>query len=123
MSEFKLPTIPIAASRVNPGNLIIIAKPKTGKTSMLASLPNCLILDTENGSDFVTALKVKVSSISDIRSVGDAIIKAGKPYKFIAVDTVTSLEEMCIPYAEELYSKTPKLTLGLITVMLYEKSL
>ena len=105
--EFKLPTKKVKASVKNPKNLIIFSKPKAGKTSLLSKLDDCLILDTEEGSDFVDALKVKVGSIADIKKVGVAITKAEFPYKYIAVDTVTKLEELCIPYAEELFSKSP----------------
>jgi hypothetical protein len=52
-------------------------------------------------------MKLKATSIEDIKQIGKAIKDAGNPYKYVAVDTITALEEMCIPYAEELYSKTP----------------
>ena len=35
-----------------------------------------------------------------------SIKAAGNPYKYIAVDTITALEEMCVPYAEKIYAKT-----------------
>lgn len=102
-----LPTAPIAAVTQNPKNLIIFSKPKVGKTELLAGLPDCLIIDLENGTDYVDAMKLKASSIKDIKLIGQAIIQANKPYKFIAVDTITALEEMCVPYAEQLYANTP----------------
>lgn len=105
--KFVLPTAPVKAVRQSPKNLIIFAKPKVGKTSLLAQLPNCLILDLESGTDYVDALKIKASSIDDIREIGREIKAAGNPYSFIAVDTITALEEMCIPFAEQLYSATP----------------
>ena len=104
---FVLPTAPIAAVTQNPKNLILFSKPKVGKTELLAGLPDCLIIDLENGTDYVSAMKVKASSIKDIKTIGKAVIEAGKPYKYIAVDTITALEEMCVPYAEQLYSNTP----------------
>jgi hypothetical protein len=73
----------------------------------LALLDNCLILDFENGSDYVEALKLKVDSLATLKAVGQEIVKAGKPYKYIAVDTVTALEEMCLSYAKTLYMETP----------------
>jgi hypothetical protein len=66
-----------------------------------------LILDLENGSDYVDALKIKASSVEEIKHIGKAIAEAGNPYEYVAVDTITALEEMCIPYAELLYSKSP----------------
>ncbi len=98
----------VAPAKVkNPRNLIIFSKPKTGKTSALAQLPNSLIIDLENGSDFVSGRILKASSVEDIKAIGKAIEEAGKPYKYIIIDTITKLEEVCIPYAELLYSKTP----------------
>lgn len=105
--EFVLPTNKIKAMSQNPKNMIIFSKPKVGKTTLLASLDNCLILDLESGSDYVDAIKLKAHSIGDIVKIGTLILANNKPYKYIAVDTITALEEMCIPYAEELYSKTP----------------
>jgi hypothetical protein len=74
---------------------------------VLSQLDNCLILDLENGSDYVDALKIKASSVEEIKHIGKAIAEAGNPYDYVAVDTITALEEMCIPYAELLYSKSP----------------
>ncbi len=112
MTEFTLPTEKIEAATTNPSNLIIFSKPKVGKSTLLAQLPDCLLLDLENGSDFLSAIKLKANSIDDIKAIGKLIRekteenKGVSPYKFIAVDTVTALEEMCVPYAEYLYSKS-----------------
>jgi hypothetical protein len=102
----QLPTQKIAPVRANPKRMVIYSKPKAGKTSALALLDNCLILDFENGSDYVEALKLKVDSLATLKAVGQEIVKAGKPYKYIAVDTVTALEEMCLTYAKTLYMET-----------------
>jgi hypothetical protein len=101
-----LPRLPIKSVTIWPKNMVIFSKPKTGKTTLLSHLPNCLIIDTENGSDFVDALKMKIGSIADLRNIGNAIVQAGKPYDFIAIDTITKLEELCVPMAEQLYAKT-----------------
>jgi hypothetical protein len=102
-----LPKAKLPATTKSPNNLIIFSKPKVGKTSLLAELPNCLILDLESGSDYVDALKIKASSVDEIREIGKAIKEDGYPYDYIAVDTVTALETMCIKEAEKLYMKTP----------------
>lgn len=102
-----LPTAKSPAVTKSPKNLIIFSKPKVGKTSLIAELPNCLILDLESGSDYVDAMSLKASTVSEIREIGKAIIDAGKPYDYIAVDTITALETMCIKEAERLYMKTP----------------
>lgn len=102
-----LPTAKVTAETKSPKNLIIFSKPKVGKTSLIAEIPNCLILDLESGSDYVDALKLKANSVAEIREIGKAIIEAGKPYDYIAVDTITALETMCITEAEKLYMATP----------------
>lgn len=102
-----LPLTPIKSTTQSPKNLIIFSKPKAGKTTILSKLDNCLILDLEDGSDYVDALKIKARSVQDIVNIGKAIKEAGFPYKYIAIDTVTALEEICVNYAEELYSKSP----------------
>jgi hypothetical protein len=105
--EIKLPLEKVKAGSQSPNNLIIFSKPKTGKTTLFTNLENCLILDLENGADYVDAIKIKASSVEEIKHIGKAIKDAGNPYQYVAVDTITALEEMCIPYAEELYSRTP----------------
>ena len=106
MSEITLPTKKVSAETKSPKNLIIFSKPKVGKTTLLSELENCLILDLEDGTDYVDAMKIKAKSVEDIRAIGKAIKEAGYPYKYVAVDTITALEEMCIPFAEDLYSKS-----------------
>lgn len=101
-----LPTSKLPAAHQSPKNLIVFSKPKVGKTSLFAQLPDALILDLEKGTDFIEAMKLQASSIEEIKEIGDAIIAAGKPYKYIVIDTITALEEMCTPYAEKLYSRT-----------------
>ena len=102
-----LPTTKIKAERVNPKRIVIYSKPKTGKTTAYAGLENNLILDLENGADYVDALKVKVGSLQELLDVGKAVKEAGKPYKFITIDTITVLEEMIMPLAIKLYRQTP----------------
>jgi hypothetical protein len=106
MSKIILPTAKVSAETKSPKNLIIFSKPKVGKTSLLAELPNCLILDLESGTDYVDAIKLKASSTAEIKEIGQAIIDAGRPYDYIAVDTITALEVMCIVDAEKMYMGT-----------------
>ena len=102
-----LPTKKVAAERVNPKRLIIYSKPKTGKTTAFAGLENNLLIDLENGADYVEALKVKITSLKELLETGKAIKEAGKPYKYVTIDTVTALEEMIMPLAIKLYKQTP----------------
>jgi hypothetical protein len=102
-----LPTKKVKAERQNPKRIVIYSKPKTGKTTAYAGLEDNLIIDLENGTDFVDAMKVKVNSLQELLDVGKAVKEAGKPYKFITLDTVTALEDMIMPLAIKLYRATP----------------
>ncbi len=102
----ELPKIKVKASRVNPKRLVVYSKPKAGKTTLFASLENCLIIDLENGSDYVDAIKVKVNNLTELRELGTEILKQGRPYNHIVVDTATALEDMVKPLALKLYKGT-----------------
>jgi hypothetical protein len=101
-----LPTKKVGPQRVNPKRLIIYSKPKTGKTSAFAGLEDNLIVDLENGADYVEALKIQVNSLQELLDAGKAIKAAGNPYKYVTIDTVTALEDMVGPLAIKLYRQT-----------------
>lgn len=44
-AKIELPLAPVKATVKSPKELIIFSKPKVGKTTLLAGLENCLILD------------------------------------------------------------------------------
>ena len=73
----ELPKTKIPAETQDPKYLILFGLPKVGKTTVLASLENNLILDFENGSSYVDALKVKINSLKDLNEVCKAIKDAG----------------------------------------------
>lgn len=102
----ELPTTKIPATTQDPGQLIIFSKFKIGKTTALAELSNNLIVDTEKGSKYVSALKVQVDNVKDINDLCKKIKEAGDPYDFITIDTITMLEEICKPMALKLYQNT-----------------
>jgi hypothetical protein len=103
----ELPKIKTKATLTDPGKLIIYSKPKTGKTSLLAELENNLIIDLENGTQYYDALKVSINSVQELMDLIKAIIAAGRPYKYITLDTLTKLEDLALPYALTLYKQTP----------------
>ena len=53
-------------------------------------------------------MKIKVHSLKELKEVCKAIKEAGKPYKFITIDTVTAIEEMAKPVAISLYQSSPQ---------------
>jgi hypothetical protein len=107
MIEISLPTGVVKSISRDPKLLLLYSIPKIGKTTVLSKLPNSLLIDLEEGSDFVDAVKIKVNSLKELKEVGTAIIKAKKPYKTVIIDTATKLEEWCLDYALELYKAQP----------------
>jgi len=102
-----LPKEKIPAQTQDPKNLIIFGLPKVGKTTILSTLENNLILDFENGSDYVDALKIKINSLKELKETIKAIKDAGCPYRFITIDTITAVEEMAKSLAITLYQQSP----------------
>lgn len=115
-----LPTTKVKAERVNPRKIILFGKPKIGKTSAIASLEECLILDLEGGTDYLDALKIDIIKLSKeqgvepirvlkqvIESIKESNAKEGKNvYKYGAIDTISILEDMVMPIACKLYQQT-----------------
>jgi hypothetical protein len=104
--EIVLPKKKVSATRTNPKRMVIYSKPKTGKTTAYAGLENNLIIDLENGSDYVDALKVKANNLQELIAIGKEVKNQGRPYDYVTIDTVTALEEMVMPLAVKKYKDT-----------------
>lgn len=101
-----LPTKKLGVVATSPKKMLIYSPPKAGKTTALAGLDGCLILDLEQGSGFVDAMRYSCKTTTDIYNFCEAVKAQGKKYPYLAVDTVTALETMCIPLAKSLYTST-----------------
>lgn len=119
--------------RADPKRLLIIGKPKVGKTASLEFLGDedkkkALILDLEEGSAFINGYKIHViglrppveGEVEEIKQkrllekkyylteVAKDILDQKKetgeyPFKYVVVDTVTKLEDYCADHATEMY--------------------
>lgn len=124
-----LPQSRLAATRINPRISLFYGLPKVGKTTEVAKLEECLILDAERGAEALDVMRVPVNSISgptvhnqdgslaftSIDSVFNEIMKIGiaefektgkkpkPPYKYLAMDTLDKLEDFCEVTATEKY--------------------
>lgn len=94
-----LPTKPQPPSRVNIESLCMYGLPKSGKTTAVSELENCLIVDVENGSAFVNGMIVKppegvgpVSKFKWLKELAATIREQGKPYDYVAIDTLSQLD-------------------------------
>ena len=82
------------AVSINPGTLLLYGAPKVGKTSMLSSLDDCLIIDTEKGGRMLEGYIQEVNSRDELIQVL-IDIKESKDvkYKYIALDTIDKIAE------------------------------
>jgi hypothetical protein len=93
--------------------LVYFGKPKSGKTTIASQLENNLIIDLENGTDYLSALAIKANSVKKLSEVALAIDNANKQagkfvYDYITIDNGTKLEELVLPLALQLYNNTPQ---------------
>lgn len=121
-----LPTERSEVLRRDPRVFILYGPPKVGKTTLISTLPNNLILDLEGGTEYVDALSINIIGWSPpakeklevanarreeglfyIAEAGQDILANGKPYDFLTIDTITELEEMVMPLAASMYKATP----------------
>ncbi len=101
-----LPTTIIPSSQVDPKLLLLYGPPKVGKTTLLAQLPDCLVVDTEDGSDYVSALKVKINNVAELTELSNTIVKDKHQYKYVAIDTITRVEDWCELHATRMYRQS-----------------
>ena len=73
-----LPKIKSTPKISNPRFLVYFGKPKSGKTTIAAALENNLIIDLENGTDFLSAMVVKAANITELSEIAASIAAANK---------------------------------------------
>jgi hypothetical protein len=106
--SLQLPSAKAGVIATSPKKVLIYSSPKAGKTTLVAGLDGCLLLDLEGGSGFVDAMRYSCKTTTDIYNFCQAVKAQGKKYPYLAVDTATALETMCIPLAKSLYTSTPQ---------------
>lgn len=111
MAKVELPTKRSAVKNYNPRLLVLFGKPKSGKSTLMASLDDNLIVDLEDGYRALSVMAVQARRYQDLNDIVSALkekmAETGKyPYKYITIDNVSRLEEFAVPYARLLYQKT-----------------
>ena len=118
-----LPQKKVKATHINPTKIVIFSQPKMGKSTILSELEDNLNIDLEKGYKYLEALKIDVITEAEtqgvlpldilkstIKELNEVKAKIGRnPYKRITIDTVSILEEMVLPMANDLYRNS---TLG-----------
>lgn len=108
----ELPTERKKVENFNPKFMVLFGKPKSGKSSLMASLDSNLIIDLEDGYRALPVMEIQARKAEDMFHIANAIQAKIKelgtyPYKYITIDNATRLEEMCLFYAAALYRETP----------------
>lgn len=92
----------------NPELTVIFGKPKSGKTTLISFLDDCLVVDFDNGSGFVSVASVVINETQDLKALLEALeAKDAHKYKYIVLDTATAMEELMLPIARSIYRATP----------------
>lgn len=107
MSELVLPTQKVKADLINPRKLLIYSLPKSGKTSLAAELEDSLLVDLEDGSGYVDAVKIRIENLTQLGQLIKQVKEADKPYKYGILDTLTVLEDMSKELALKMHRATP----------------
>lgn len=127
-----LPKEKLPVTRINPKIALFYGPPKIGKTTLLAELENLLLLDFEKGAEAIAVKRIPITGINngpmhdhsgtmtgiglaavcaDIERIGmEEFTKTGKtpkpPFKYIAVDTIDKLEDLCEASATVKYKES-----------------
>lgn len=98
----QLPTERTPASRKSPRLLTLFGQSKVGKTTTLAQLDNCLIVDTEQGTDMIDAMKVQCNTLQEVMATLKALRESETQYDYIAIDTIDNI----VHWMEEFVCKS-----------------
>lgn len=123
----QVPTVPVEAAAQDPRRLFIFSQTKVGKTEAAVQLPDSILIDLEDGSEFVTATKVNLKKTLEEHNLKnptqsmtllqglEAVAKDIKAknaekgtfvFKYGIIDTATALEDLANEYACHLYKAT-----------------
>lgn len=90
MSMIKTNTKPLS---VNPKIMLLYGAPKVGKTTMLSKLDDCLIVDTESGSNMVSGTIARCSSREELFALLQELNTREDKFKYIALDTIDNIAD------------------------------
>lgn len=89
-----------------PRVLILYGMPKVGKTELVSTLPNALIIDCDDGASFQSGYFQSCKSVREFKEICRALRAEQHKFKFVVVDTVSELEAFCLPEAKIAYKSS-----------------
>jgi AAA domain len=102
-----LPTQPLAPVSKDPKVLMLYGAQKVGKTKTLSELSGNLIVDLEDGTDYLTALKVKAHNMDELEAIAQELRKEPGKYPFVSIDTVSAMEDWAELRGTDRYKANP----------------
>lgn len=78
----------------SPEEILIYSKPKMGKTDLVSRIEDCGIIELEGGANYVNGYVHNVNNLKELDELLTWLEKEN-PYKYVAFDTMTRLEEWC----------------------------
>src|SRR5215831_17918871 len=91
--KLELPKTALPPTTKDPRVLILYGPPKVGKTTALAKLPGNLIVDLEEGTDFIEAVKIKAKDMDELETIVQQLRNPPGQYRFISIDTISAMED------------------------------
>lgn len=114
-----LPTVAIQPKRKDPALLTLFGQSKVGKTTLLSQLPNCLIIDTEKGAEYVPGLIVSANSYKDLIAIGKSIRESAHKYDYVAIDTIDKVSDWLEAQATFEYNQDAKVKVAVFSDIPY----
>jgi hypothetical protein len=92
--------------------LILYGAQKVGKTEALSKIPHNLIVDLEDGTDYLTAIKLKAHNMQELEQIAQGLrehlVKHGHPaFPYVSIDTVSAMEDWAEIRGTERYKANP----------------
>lgn len=82
-------------------NILIYGRPKTGKTTFAAKIPNSFFIATELGQNYISVFKEHVNDWKHILDVCMGLAKKNHPYKVVVIDIADIFYKHCEQYVME----------------------
>lgn len=119
--NIELPTTPMNGNRELIKSMLVLSRPKVGKTRCLLDLPNSLLIDLEESADYYSGTYINIkkeakkqgsSQLNTLYEIAKAIKQKNKEkgdyfYDFGIIDTISALEELCENQVTAEYKATP----------------
>jgi len=90
---------------VEPKSLLFYGIPKVGKTTIVSKLPNSIIIDFEDGTDYINHDKVvPIKNIDDLFAFGNWYKNQTDKATFLIADSLTAIENMLAVLVKDEYN-------------------